>query len=150
VLELMLVACGWAMRAGVRRSGHPGSARFIAWALCAMSGYMALDLSGPMQCLARVVLGPVLAIVALHQALGIEIKARIGQRTGTWAKIGRELKERALSRMGLGNDERDAKRRTMERAAVKAATIATSNRVNKAALRKAVLKSGAATDTNMQ
>jgi len=111
---------------------------------------MAVELSGLAEGIARVGLGPVLAIVALHQALGIEIKARIGQRTGTWAKIGRELKERALSRMGLGNDERDAKRRTMERAAVKAATIATSNRVNKAALRKAVLKSGAATDPTMQ
>jgi len=142
VLELMLVACGWAMRAGVRRSGHPGSARFIAWALCAMSGYMALDLSGPMQGLARVVLGPVLAIVALHQALGIEIKARIGQRTGTWARIGRELRERVLSRLGLADDARDALQRTRERAAIKAATIATSRNPSSRNLRKAVLKAG--------
>ena len=150
VLEIALVAAGLSMAASVRRHGTPGSARLVAWGLAGASGYMAVELSGLAEGIARVGLGPVLAIVALHQALGIEIKARIGQRTGTWAKIGRELKERALSRMGLGNDERDAKRRTMERAAVKAATIATSNRVNKAALRKAVLKSGAATDPTMQ
>lgn len=150
VLEIMLFAAGYSMRAGVRRSGSPGTARFIAWALAAVSGYMAIELSGPLEGLARVTLGPVLAIVALHQALGIELKVRHGQRTGTFARIGRELRERALSRMGLADDQRDALTRTKQRAAIQAATIATSGKVSRQALRKAVLKSGAATDPKMR
>lgn len=125
VIEVMLLAAAWSMRAGVRRDGHPGSARLVAWALCGMQAYMALDLSGPVIGAARVALGSVLALVALHQALGIEIKTRVGQRAGTWARIGRELRERMLSRLGLANDERDALARTRDRAAERAARLAT-------------------------
>lgn len=146
VLEIALVAAGLSMRASVRRTGAPGSARLVAWSLAAASGYMAVELSGPAAGVARVALGPVLAIVALHQALGIEIKARHGARTGTAAKIGRELRERALSRLGLADDSRDALARTQDRAAVRAATIATSGKPSRRALRRAVLKSDAATN----
>ncbi|MFL6145597.1 MAG: hypothetical protein ACJ72N_27515 [Labedaea sp.] len=144
VVEVMLLAAAWSMRAGVRRSGHPGSARFVAWTLCGIQAYMALELSGPAIGLARVVLGSGLALVALHQALGIEIKTRIGQRAGTMARIGREMRERALSRLGLGDDSRDAKLRSQERAAIQAATIATATEVNYRKLRKRVLKAGPA------
>jgi hypothetical protein len=150
VLEIALFAAAYSMRAGVRRAGTPGSARLIAWGLAGLSGYMAVELSGPLEGLARVLLGPVLAIIALHQALGIEIKTRVGMRTGTLAVIGRELRERALSRLNLGDDTRDAKRRTAERAAVRAATIATSSKPSPRKLRAAVLKSGAATDATVR
>lgn len=150
VLEIALFAAAYSMRAGVRRAGTPGSARLIAWGLAGLSGYMAVELSGPLEGLARVLLGPVLAIIALHQALGIEIKTRVGMRTGTLAVIGRELRERALSRLNLGDDTRDAKRRTAERAAVRAATIATSSKPDRRKLRTAVLKSGAATDATVR
>jgi hypothetical protein len=150
VIELALLACGIAMAGGVRRGDGPGPARFLAWALCAAAGYMALDLAGLTEGLARVALGPVLAVVCLHLALGIEIKARRGVRSGTFARIGRELRERALSRLGLADDERSALTRTRQRAAVRAAAIATSRRPGRAALRRAVLKSGAATDADMR
>jgi hypothetical protein len=153
VLEVALFAAGWSMRAGVRRDGHPGSARLIAWALCGMSAYMAYELSGPMEGLARVLLGPVLALVALHQALGIEIKARLGQRSGTWARIGREMRERVLSRLGLADDSRDALQRTRERAAERAAWLATHpERVwfKRARLARAVRRAQVATDATMK
>ncbi len=142
VVEVMLLAAAWSMRAGVRRNGHPGSARAVAWALCGFQGYMALELSGPAAGIARVVLGSGLALVALHQALGIEIKVKTGVRSGTLARIGRELRERALSRLGLADDARDALARTRERAAVRAAEIATSAKPSRRALRRAVLKAG--------
>src|SRR6476469_2834585 len=66
------------------------------------------------------------------------------------ARIGRELRERALSRLGLADDARDALARTRERAAVRAATIATSRKPNLRTLRRAVLKSGAATSPEMR
>lgn len=150
VIELILLACGIAMRGNVRRGDSPGPARWLAWALCGAAGYMAFDLAGPVEGTARVVLGPVLAVVCVHLALGIEIKVRRGQRSSTMARIGRELRERALSRLGLADDQRDALVRTRDRAAGRAAWIATSRNPNRRALARAVRKSGAALDGTMR
>src|SRR5207302_326891 len=104
VVEVALIACGFAMRAGIRSpNGKPGPARLILWALCAASGYMAFDLAGPVSGLARVTLGPVLGVVMLHLALGIELRYT-RHRVTTWTRVSRELKERFLSRLGLGDD----------------------------------------------
>lgn len=147
VLEMALVACGVAMRANVRRSGRPGPARMLAWVLCGLSAYMAVELSGLGEGIARVALGPALALVALHLALGIEIRAKQGEDTGTWAKVRGELRERALSRMGLGNDERHAAERTRDRALRRAARLAAGHGHGlrrQARLAKAVHACGAA------
>lgn len=149
VVELALVACGYAMRANVRRpGGTPGPARLLAWALCGLAGYMALALSGPVEGLARVALGPVLGLVALHLALGIEVRVQRGARTGTWARIGAELRERALSRLGLADDARTALARTRDRAADRAARLATGRHtpLRRRRLGRAVRVSGAALD----
>lgn len=140
VMEAALIACGWAMRGGVRRDGRPGPARLVAWALTAFAAFAALSLSGPVAGTARVLLGPVLGLVMLHLALGIEIRAS-RQRTTTWARVGRELRERLLSLLGLGNDHRDALARTRDRAALRAAKLALASRWTpwrKARLRKAL------------
>ncbi|MDX8033376.1 hypothetical protein SK803_24425 [Lentzea sp. BCCO 10_0856] len=140
VMEAALIACGWAMRGGVRRDGRPGPARLVAWALTAFAAFAALSLSGPVAGTARVLLGPVLGLVMLHLALGIEIRAA-RQRTTTWARVGRELRERLLSLLGLGNDHRDALARTRDRAALRAAKLALASRWTpwrKARLRKAL------------
>jgi hypothetical protein len=117
VLEVALIACGYGMRANVIRHGRPGAPRLFAWLLCGMAGYMAWQLSGLATGIARVALGPVLGLVMLHLALGIEVRARRGTSTTTWARLGRELRERMLSWFGLGDDERDAIARTRDRAA---------------------------------
>jgi len=122
VLEAALLACGYGMRANVRRSGRPGAARFWVWALCGLAGYMALVLSGPVAGLARVALGPALGLVMLHLALGIEIRAG-AHRAGTWTQVAREVRERVLSRLGLADDERDALVRTRDRAARRVARL---------------------------
>jgi hypothetical protein len=150
VLELALFACGWSMRAAVKRKEPPGPARILAWVVCGMSAYMALSLSGPEAGIARVLLGPVAAVIGLHMALGVEIRvASGGEKTGTWARIGRELRERALSLLGLGDDKRDAATRTADRALHRAARLAAARRTpcRTSRLMKAVRKSGAATDT---
>ncbi|MGW6932649.1 hypothetical protein ACWGE0_21515 [Lentzea sp. NPDC054927] len=148
VMEAALIACGWAMRGGVRRDGRPGPARLVAWALTAFAAFAALSLSGPVAGTARVLLGPVLGLVMLHLALGIEIRAA-RQRTTTWARVGRELRERLLSLLGLGNDHRDALARTRDRAALRAAKLALASRWTpwrKARLRKALHLSHVAHD----
>jgi hypothetical protein len=150
VLEMALVACGLAMRAGVRRPDRrPGPAQILAWALCGLSAYMAIALSGLAEGVARVALGPVLALVALHLALGIEVRVGHGVSTGTWARIVRELRERALSRLGLADDARDAAARTSDRALARAARLATDHgRIpwRRARLARAVRASGATSD----
>jgi hypothetical protein len=136
VVELALIACALGMRANVRRvdpaTGRPGPAgapRLVAWALCGLSGYAALLLSGPVDGIARVALGPILSLVMLHLALGIEIRNRTTVRTGAWARVATELRERALSRLGLANDDRDAVTRTRERAIARAARLTVATRV---------------------
>ncbi|SER69171.1 hypothetical protein [Lentzea albida] len=148
VMEAALVACGWAMRGGVRQNGRPGPARLVAWALTAFAAFAAFSLSGPVAGTARVLLGPVLGLVMLHLALGIEIRAA-RQRTTTWARVGREVRERLLSVFGLGDDGRDALARTRDKAALRAAKLAVAGRWTprrKARLRKALHASHVAHD----
>jgi hypothetical protein len=131
VVELALIACALGMRANVRhlhpetgKPGSPGAPRTVAWVLCGLSGYAAVVLSGPIDGIARVALGPILSLVMLHLALGIEIRHRAGAQTGVWARVASELRERFLSRLGLADDNRDAVTRTRERAVTRAARLA--------------------------
>ncbi|WP_435062384.1 hypothetical protein [Amycolatopsis thermoflava] len=124
VLELGLIAAGWAMLGSVQRTGRPGPTRWLAWALCAASAYAALLLSGPGAGLLRVLVGPVLSVVMFHFALGIQLRVRHGRRGGTLARVAAELRERLLSRLGLGDDGRPALERTKARAARRAAHLA--------------------------
>ncbi|GHF76699.1 hypothetical protein FHX82_002602 [Amycolatopsis bartoniae] len=153
VVEVALIACGFAMRAGIRSPhGKPGPARLILWALCAASGYMAFDLAGPVSGLARVTLGPVLGVVMLHLALGIELR-HSRTSVSTWARVSRELKERCLSRLGLGDDERDALARTRDRAARRAAHLARASWITpfrKARLDRALRSANVAHDERMR
>jgi hypothetical protein len=124
IVEAALIACGWAMKAAVRGPTHkPGPTRVILWALCGLSAYMAMDLSGLGPGIARVALGPVLGVIMLHLALGIEIR-HTRQGDTMWARVGREYRERFLSRVGLADDARDAAERTRYRAARRAAQLA--------------------------
>jgi hypothetical protein len=124
VLEVGLLACGYAMADSVRRSGAPGPARMVAWLLCAVSAFMAWQLSGPLPGTARVILGPLFGLIFLHLALGIEVRANHTTHTGTLARIARELRERVLSRVGLADDDRDAAARTRDRNALTVARLA--------------------------
>jgi hypothetical protein len=153
-IEVLLVACGVAMYEGVRGRGRTGPARWLAWALCGVSAYAALTLAGWPVGPARVILGPVLSVVSFHYALGIELRARRGQRTGTWAKIGREWRERVLSRLGLADDDRTAVERTRLRSARRAARLArASDRTTpfrRARLRRALRLADVAHQARMQ
>jgi hypothetical protein len=159
VVELALIACALGMRANVRRvdpatgrSGAPGAPRSVAWVLCGLSAYAALLLSGPVDGVARVALGPLLSLVMLHLALGIEIRNRTTTHTGTWARVVGEVRERVLSRLGLADDDRDALTRTRERAARRVALLALSNRtpLRTTRLSRALRTSNVAHDDRIQ
>jgi hypothetical protein len=113
---------------------------------------MAFDLAGPVSGLARVTLGPVLGVVMLHLALGIELRYT-RRRVTTWSRVSRELKERFLSRLGLGDDERDALARTRDRAARRAAHLARASwftPFRKTRLDRALRAANAAHDDRMR
>lgn len=149
-LEVAFVACAVAMRDNVRQHGTPGPTRVLVWALAALASYFAVIIAGPVggSIRAAVVLA---GVVFLHHALGIEIRAQgLRQHTGTLARVGRELRERALSRLGLADDERDALTRSRERAARRAARLALSSRAlgRNARLSRALRAARVGTDEN--
>lgn len=145
--ELTLLACGYAMRHNVRRNDPPGAAQLVAFAMCTAAAFMAFAVGGPVGGAVRTFFGPVTALVTLHLALRIELKVRLGEARGTWARIGRELRERALSRLGLADDARPALERTRDRAADRAARLAAGGWwFRKARLARAVRAAGVALD----
>lgn len=148
VIEAALIACAYAMRANVNQGQPPGAARTVAWALAGLAGYMALIESGPFEGLARVALGPVLGIVTLHLALGIELRQQHHELTGTWARVLSELRERALSWLGVADEQRDALERSRDRHARRAARLALAppSRRRNRRLQKALRKSNVAHD----
>ncbi|MGW5518699.1 hypothetical protein [Nocardia africana] len=153
VLEAALIACGIGMAMGVRRGHGPGSPQISAWILCGVSAWMAISVSGALDGAARVMLGPVLGMIMFHHALGIEKKART-ENSGIWARIGRELRERMLSRFGLANDERDAAQRTRDRNATRAVELSIQRPLWKrwsraARMERALLAAGVADDPAM-
>ncbi|WP_233151365.1 hypothetical protein [Mycobacterium lehmannii] len=152
VAEIALIVSGAGMAANVRRTGHPGPFRFVVWSMCAVSAYMAWTMSTVQEGLGRVILGPVLGTIMLHLALGLEMRAR-NHRTGTVARVTRELRERMLSRLGLADDERDALQRTRDRAAYRAAELSAPRRwrwSREARLRRALLAANVADDPGMR
>jgi hypothetical protein len=153
VAELALVTCGAGMAANVRHDGgRPGSFRAIVWVMCAGMAYMAWAMSPPTEALGRILLGPLLGTIMLHLGLGIEVRAH-QQRAGTLARVGRELRERWIARLGLADDARDAAQRTRDRAAIKAAALARPPRPpwsRQAKLERALLAAGVADDAVMR
>lgn len=152
VAELALVVCGAGMAVNVHRDGRPGAFRAIVWAMCVAMAYMAWAESTTEEAIGRILLGPVLGTVMLHLGLGLELRTR-HRGTGTAARIGRELRERCLSWMGLSDDERDAAQRTRDRKAYKAAALSLPRRrpwSRQARLERALLAAGVADDLRMR
>ncbi|MGI5507439.1 hypothetical protein [Lentzea sp. CA-135723] len=124
-VEILLVGCAIAMRANVLRSGDAGSARTVAWLISLFAAFAAFAVSPSITAgLGRVIFGPVLAMTALHLALGLDARSHKIELRGVWAQVAREIRERMLSLLGLGDDARDALARTRDRAALRAAHLA--------------------------
>jgi hypothetical protein len=138
VLELAQIACGWGMRASMRQHARPGPARLIAWTLCAVSAYMAWSLSGFWVGIARVVLGPILSLIMLHLALGIEVRKLEIRDDSMWLRLVREFRERFLALFGLSDEGRDAKTIARDRARAKAIRIRMTTRGTESDVRQFV------------
>lgn len=130
--EVALLACAVMARAtkvATAVDGATGSAGVpgvLVWIVTGVQVIPAYTESGPVGGTVRAFFGPVMAGLLWHLALGLEIRvARPGAlSTGLPAVIGRELRERLLSRLGLATRGRGAAQITRDRATATAVRLA--------------------------
>lgn len=116
VIEAGFIACAVGMHQGAKSGTGPGPFRLVVWLECVFAAYAALVEAGPAAGLARVILGPISALIWLHLALGIEIRGHRTRNSTMWMRLTSEFRERFLSLFGLSNDARDAADKTRARA----------------------------------
>ncbi|MER8083825.1 hypothetical protein ABTZ57_01350 [Streptomyces sp. NPDC094048] len=130
--ELALLACAVMARAtkaatatetAAGSAGVPGA---LVWFITGVQVIPCYATSGFIGGTVRAIIGPVLAGLLWHLAMGLEIRVvRPGAlSTGLPAIIGRELRERLLSRLGLATRDRTAEQITRDRATTRAVRLA--------------------------
>ncbi|MCC3652716.1 hypothetical protein LIX60_14845 [Streptomyces sp. S07_1.15] len=124
--ELALFATALMARQNLRTTGAPGTPGALVWLITGVQIIPAFAESGFVGGLVRAVVGPVLAALLWHLAMGIELRHhKPGEESGSLpAVLGRELRERLLSRLGLAVRDRSAEQISRDRATVKAVALA--------------------------
>ncbi|MFD5227394.1 hypothetical protein ACFWJ5_02405 [Streptomyces qaidamensis] len=124
--ELALFACALMARQNLRTHGAPGAPGVLVWVITGVQVIPAYSESGIVGGTVRAVVGPVLAALLWHLAMGIELRhAKPGTDSGSLpALLAREARERLLSRLGLATRDRTAEQITRDRWTVKAVALA--------------------------
>ncbi|MFD6324212.1 helix-turn-helix domain-containing protein [Streptomyces sp. NPDC058442] len=124
--ELALFACALMARQNLRAHGVPGVPGVLVWVITGVQVIPAYSESGFVGGTVRAVVGPVLAALLWHLAMGIELRhAKPDAASQSLpALIARELRERLLSRLGLATRDRTAEQITRDRWTVKAVGLA--------------------------
>ncbi|MBO7938963.1 hypothetical protein JTP77_024005 [Streptomyces sp. S9] len=124
--ELALFACALMARQNLRAQGAPGAPGALVWVITGVQVIPAYSESGIVGGTVRAVVGPVLAALLWHLAMGIELRhAKPGTESSSLpALVAREARERLLSRLGLAVRDRSAEQITRDRATVKAVALA--------------------------
>ncbi|MEU2598430.1 hypothetical protein ABZ669_14560 [Streptomyces hirsutus] len=124
--ELALFACALMARQNLRTHGVPGVPGLLVWFITGVQVIPAYAESGFIGGTVRAVVGPVLAAMLWHLAMGIELRhAKPGTGSGSLpALLAREARERLLSRLGLATRDRTAEQITRDRWTVKAVALA--------------------------
>ncbi|MEV5472776.1 GIY-YIG nuclease family protein [Streptomyces sp. NPDC052207] len=159
--ELALLACMAMARANKRATafdggaGTPGVPGVLVWCITGVQVIPAYSESGFIGGTVRAVIGPVMAGLLWHLAMGLEIRLRKPEAlsTGLPAQIAHELRERLLSYLGLAVRGRDAAQLTADRAIARAVRLASRRHLGmwgRAALKASVARSGAAVDNGQR
>ncbi|MYW99929.1 hypothetical protein [Streptomyces sp. PgraA7] len=130
--ELALLACAVMARANKAATatestaGSAGVPGVLVWVITGVQVIPCYATSGIVGGTVRAVIGPVLAGLLWHLAMGLEIRVARPEAlsTGLPAVIGRELRERLLSRLGLATRDRTAEQITRDRATARAVHLA--------------------------
>lgn len=130
--EVALFVCGVMARSNKKATatddsaGTPGVSGVLVWCITSIQLVPAFTESGFWAGIVRGTIGPVMAALLWHLAMGLEI--RIGRpealSTGLPAQIGHELRERLLSYLGLAVRGRTAAQVTRDRATARAVRLA--------------------------
>jgi hypothetical protein len=135
--ELALLACAVMARANKQATatataaGSPGVPGALVWVITGVQIIPAYSESGIVGGTVRAVIGPVMAGLLWHLAMGLEIRVARPEAlsTGLPAVIGRELRERLLSYLGLAARDRSAEQITRDRATARAVRLAARPRL---------------------
>ncbi|WP_060906414.1 collagen-like domain-containing protein [Streptomyces scabiei] len=124
--ELGLFATALMARQNLATQGAPGAPGTLVWVITGVQVIPAYAESGPIGGTVRAFVGPVLAAVLWHLAMGIELRLRTpgAASHGVIAILSREARERLLSRLGIAARDRDAAQITRDRATTRAVALA--------------------------
>ncbi|WP_327669485.1 MULTISPECIES: hypothetical protein [unclassified Streptomyces] len=124
--ELALFATALMARQNLASQGAPGLPGTLVWVITSVQVIPAYAESGPVGGTVRAFVGPVMAAMLWHIAMGIELRLRTpgAASRGLIAVLGREARERLLSRLGIAARDRDAAQITRDRATARAVTLA--------------------------
>ncbi|CAL9361894.1 hypothetical protein SUDANB105_00684 [Streptomyces sp. enrichment culture] len=125
--ELALFATALMARQNLATQGAPGLPGTLVWVITGVQVIPAYAESGPVGGTVRAFVGPVMAAMLWHLAMGIELRLRTpgAASHGLMATLGREARERLLSRLGIAARDRDAAQITRDRATRRAVDLAT-------------------------
>lgn len=125
--ELALLATALMARQNLNGpTGAPGVPGALVWVITGVQIIPAYAESGLIGGTVRAFVGPVMAAMLWHLAMGIELRHRqpTSSSRSLAALVGGELKERLLSRLGLSVRDRDAAQISRDRATAQAVAYA--------------------------
>lgn len=124
--ELALFATALMARQNLKTQGAPGVPGALVWVITGVQIIPAYAESGAVGGTVRAFVGPVMAAMLWHLAMGIELRLHKPDAAsqGLLATLGREARERLLSRLGIATRNRDAAQITRERATERAGALA--------------------------
>ncbi|MEW2550328.1 hypothetical protein AB0957_01070 [Streptomyces zhihengii] len=124
--ELALFATALMARQNLATQGAPGLPGTLVWVITGVQVIPAYAESGPVGGTVRAFVGPVMAAMLWHLAMGIELRLHApgAASRGLIATLGREARERLLSRLGIAARDRDAAQITRDRATTRAVALA--------------------------
>ncbi|MFE4691240.1 hypothetical protein ACFRH6_14420 [Streptomyces sp. NPDC056749] len=124
--EMALLGTALMARQNLRTMGAPGVPGILVWVITGVQIIPAYAESGFVGGTVRAFFGPICAALLWHLAMGLEVRVvrPDALSSGLPAMIGRELRERLLSRLGLATRDRTAEQITRDRATARAVRLA--------------------------
>lgn len=140
--EVVMLAFAVASRENRLRDGRSGWQHGATMFFAALMSLMALQVAGsPLVAAVRFGGGPLAALLLFHSLLGLELRHQGTERENLIRSALRELRERIVSRLGIGRRGADSAEIARNRAADKAVKLASRRRLGRfaaASLSKAV------------
>lgn len=124
--ELALFSVALMARQNLRTTRTPGAPGVLVWVITGVQVIPAFSESGIVGGFVRAFVGPVLAALLWHLAMGIELRHQRPDATSQalWAVLSREARERAMSRLGVAVRDRTAEQITRDRWTRRAVSLA--------------------------